>query len=279
VRCSNASFKLDFRLGYSIDAIFSASPATICLGKMNYFSPRIKYNANYLWKFGDGDSSTEKSPNHLYKKIGKYKVTLVVIDTNSCNQKAIYSKEINVIETPIPEVRISKERCIAGIAFEASGLQYDSIFWNFGDQSEIVKNTNPILHVYPTGDFTATIIFKNSITGCTDTIIKPIAAVSDSFEDIKIANVFTPNNDAYNNCFKIIGFSLNCDKGEMLIYNRWGEKLFHTYNLTDCWNGRVENSGEPVPSGTYFYIINVTETTNPKSPKSIHGSVNLIRTE
>jgi gliding motility-associated-like protein len=279
VRCSNASFKLDFRLGYSIDATFYASPTTICLGKTNSFSPRFTYNANYLWKFGDGDSSVVQSPKHLYKKIGKYKITLTIIDTNSCNQKAVYSREISVIETPVPEVKTSKERCVAGITFEASGLKYDSIFWNFGDQSEIIKNTNPILHVYPTGDFTATIIFKNSITGCTDTLIKPISAISDSFENIKLANVFTPNNDAYNNCFKIIGFSLNCDKGEMLIYNRWGEKLFHTYNLTDCWNGRVENSGEPVPSGTYFYIINVTETTNPKSPKTIHGSVNLIRTE
>lgn len=277
IRCSNASFKLDFRLGYSIDATFYASPTTICLGKTNYFKPRYIYNANYLWNFGDGDTSSLKNPSHLYKKTGSYTITLTIKDTNSCNQKATFSKVINVIETPIPQVRTSKERCIAGIAFEASGEQYDSIFWNFGDNSKIIPNTNPITHIYPTGDFTAMIIFKNSTTGCTDTIVKPISAISDSFEDIKLANVFTPNDDPYNNCFKVIGFSLNCDKGEIMIFNRWGEKLFHSMNLTDCWNGRVENTGELVPSGTYFYIINVTDTTNPKSPKSIHGSVNLIR--
>lgn len=277
VRCSNASFKLDFRLGYSIDATFFATPTTICLGKTNFFKPRYTYNANYLWKFGDGDSSTAIEPYHKFQKIGKYRVTLTIIDTNSCNQKSVFSREINVIETPIPQVKTSKERCIAGISFEAFGEQYDSVFWNFGDNSKIISNTNPITHIYPTGDFTATIIFKNSLTGCADTIVKPISAISDSFEDIKLANVFTPNDDAYNNCFKVIGFSLNCDKGEVYIYNRWGENIYHSKNLTDCWNGRVENTGEPLPSGTYFYIINIEETSNPKSPKSIHGSVNLIR--
>jgi gliding motility-associated-like protein len=277
IRCSNASFKLDFRLGYSIDATFYASPSTICLGKTNFFKPRYSYNANYYWNFGDGDTSKDFSPSHQYKKIGKYTVSLTITDTNSCNQKAIYTRVINVIETPLPEVRTSKERCIAGIAFEASGQQYDSIFWDFGDNSKQLQNINPVTHVYPTGDFTATIIFKNSVTGCTDTIYKPIAAINDSFEDIKLANVFTPNDDAYNPCFKVIGFSLNCDKGEILIFNRWGEKLYHSMNLTDCWNGRVENTGEPVPSGTYFYIIKVTESANPKAPKQINGSVNLIR--
>ncbi len=277
VRCSNASFKLDFRLGYSIDATFFASPTTICLGKTNYFKPRYTYNANYLWKFGDGDSSKAIAPSHTYQKIGKYKVTLTIIDTNSCNQKSVFSREINVIETPMAAIETSKERCIEGISFLAIGQQYDSIFWDFGDNSKIISNTNPITHLYPTGDFTATIIFKNSITGCTDTIIRPISAISDSSQDIKLANVFTPNDDAYNNCFKVIGFSANCDKGEVYIYNRWGENIYHSKNLTDCWNGRVENTGEPLPSGTYFYIINIEETSNSKSPKTIHGSVNLIR--
>lgn len=38
---------------------------------------------SYQWSFGDGASSTEISPTHLYKKPGVYKVKLVVVTTGS----------------------------------------------------------------------------------------------------------------------------------------------------------------------------------------------------
>ena len=32
----------------------------------------------FLWNFGDGETSTEISPSHLYKKSGSYKVKLLI---------------------------------------------------------------------------------------------------------------------------------------------------------------------------------------------------------
>lgn len=278
VRCSNASFKLDFRLGYSVDATFNVNPSVICLGKVNSFSPIYTYNANYKWKFGDGDSSTDKTPIHQYKKIGNYTITLTIVDTNSCNQKAVFSRTVNVIDAPKSKVTLFSESCVAGIKFTAEGTQYDSIIWNFGDNSEIQKNQNPITHVYQNGGYSATIIFKNSITGCTDTIVKPISAATDSMINWEIANVFTPNNDGKNDCFNVVGYSPSCEFAEMKIFNRWGERIYYA-SLDNCWNGKIENSGPDAPSGTYFYIITVIKTGNPNLPKEIHGSVNLIRTK
>ena len=278
VRCSNASFKLDFRLGYSVDATFNVNPMVICLGKTNTFTPVNLYNAKYLWQFGDGDTSSKKITTHLYNKIGKYNVTLSIIDTNSCNQKATFNQTIEVIETPLPKVTLMSESCVPGIKFTALGTQYDSIFWNFGDNSEIKKNENPITHIYEKGNFTATIIFKNSLSGCTDTISKPISAVNDSIVNWEMANVFTPNNDGKNDCFNVVGYSPSCEFAEMKIFNRWGERVYYA-SLDNCWNGKIENTGPDAPSGTYFYIITVIKTTNPNIPKEIHGSVNLIRTK
>ena len=102
------------------------------------------------------------------------------------------------------------ESCVPGIKFTALGTQYDSIFWNFGDNSEIKKNENPTTHIYEKGNFTATIIFKNSISGCTDTISKPISAVNDRIVNCEMANVFIPNNDGKNDCFNVVGYSPSC---------------------------------------------------------------------
>jgi gliding motility-associated-like protein len=39
---------------------------------------------NYLWTFGDGTTSTDKDPTHLYSKSGTYLVQLVVINKAGC---------------------------------------------------------------------------------------------------------------------------------------------------------------------------------------------------
>ena len=53
-----------------------------------------------------------------------------------------------------------------------------------------------------------------------------------------IPNAFTPNNTgpSVNNTFKPITGSYL--KAQFSIYNRWGEKLFETNNLTNGWDGK-----------------------------------------
>ncbi|MEM7368481.1 MAG: PKD domain-containing protein [Bacteroidota bacterium] len=66
-----------------------------------------------------------------------------------------------------------------------------------------------------------------------------------------IPNAFTPNNDGDNDVFELIGLSLNT--GEVAIYNRWGEQIYHTFNLDDPWDGT--KNGIPVPEGVYVYVV------------------------
>ena len=94
---------------------------------------------------------------------------------------------------------------------------------------------------------------------------------------MQIANTITPNNDGKNDCFRIYGFSPECEKGYLRIYNRWGALVFHTDDIVHCWDGTVENSGPEVPTGTYFYILDLEETQNPNNPKSLNGVIHVIR--
>ncbi|OYU94187.1 MAG: hypothetical protein CFE21_17305 [Bacteroidetes bacterium B1(2017)] len=52
------------------------------------FNPLTAYNfstAQYLWSFGDGDSSTLRNPMHIYNAIGNYTVCLSILNTtNQC---------------------------------------------------------------------------------------------------------------------------------------------------------------------------------------------------
>ena len=40
------------------------------------------YIHHWLWDFGDGDTSTEQSPLHIYQKNGSHTVELTISDTN-----------------------------------------------------------------------------------------------------------------------------------------------------------------------------------------------------
>lgn len=278
IRCSNASFKLDFRLGYSVDAIFNVR-SPFCVTDSAVFRPQTKYNATYTWYFGDGDSSNEFSPTHQYKTPGKYKVKLLVKDTNSCNVNVKFTRVINVIVAPNANFDVTVNPCSEAIDFAANGSSFDSITWNFGDNTPPVFNENPTSHIYavPNQIYTATAIFKNTLTGCTDTVTKILTDSSFRPKEMNIANVFTPNNDGKNDCFQVYGITKECEKAEIRIFNRWGARVYLSKDLTECWNGRVDNIGPAVPEGTYFYIIDIIESPNPDYPKKINGSVNLIR--
>ena len=277
IRCSNASFKLDFRLGYSIDAEFTTTQ-TRCLKQESKFQPVNKYNTEYSWDFGDGDTSSQFAPIHIYKDTGTYKVRLTVIDTQSCNVSATQIQTIKVILSPKASLSYSTEPCIEETSIEADGQHFDSIIWEFGDGSPLEFNTNPISHIFQKGNYTTTAIFSNSITGCVDTVQINITDSTDKAPDLNLANTFTPDNDGFNDCFRIYGFSDNCEKGQIRIFNRWGVLVYQSDKLGSfCWNGQVNNEGAYLPSGTYFYLIDITESLNNRLPSEINGTVQLIR--
>jgi gliding motility-associated-like protein len=120
-------------------------------------------------------------------------------------------------------------------------------------------------------------MFKNTATQCKDTINIAISDTSFKPKEILISNVFTPNNDNKNDCFEVFGFSKDCDEAQLLIYNRWGERIFKTSDLSICWNGKVDNIGPELPGGTYFYILKIIKSSNTSLPQQINGSINLIR--
>jgi hypothetical protein len=61
----------------------------------------------------------------------------------------------------------------------------------------------------------------------------------------------------------------------MIIYNRWGEKIFETDNSSLSWGGQDNNSGKMAECGVYVYRIQFLDTRY--SNKTIVGAVTLVR--
>lgn len=121
------------------------------------------------------------------------------------------------------------------------------------------------------GTFTVCLKASTLNPGCPDSICKTFKHVLKT--NIKIPNVFTPGNDGLNDDFKIdiTGY----DKFELIIYNRWGTRVFESTDPNIKWNGKSFNDGAECAEGVYFYVLNYRFKGG--TDQQTRGSVTLIR--
>ena len=86
-----------------------------------------------------------------------------------------------------------------------------------------------------------------------------------------IPDVFTPNGDGNNDIFYVYGTEIL--SVDLLVFNRWGEKVFEAHNQFDGWDGRYK--GEPAPMGVYIYEATIHGLDGQTIFKK--GSVTLVR--
>lgn len=74
---------------------------------------------------------------------------------------------------------------------------------------------------------------------------------------------FSPNNDGTNDWFNIQGLYDVFEQHELKIYNRYGTLIFEGDNDTKWYgliNRGINNKGNLVPVGTYFYVLNPNDS-------------------
>jgi gliding motility-associated-like protein len=89
--------------------------------------------------------------------------------------------------------------------------------------------------------------------------VKIMAELSDDC-NIYIYKGITPNNDGANDSWVIDGI-VQFPENKVTIFNRWGDKVWNGNgydNTTVVWNGQ-NNIGNPLPDGSYFYIVEIPE--------------------
>ena len=88
---------------------------------------------------------------------------------------------------------------------------------------------------------------------------------------IYVPNVFTPDNNNYNNVFKAV--TQNIDEFEMIIYNRWGEIIFQSFDKEASWDGYYH--GKKMQDGVYVWKIKYADLNGVKG--ELVGHVTLLK--
>ncbi len=115
------------------------------------------------------------------------------------------------------------------------------------------------------------LISKNEITGCVDSTKKLLMFTP--INQLYIPDAFSPDSKGpeENNVFTVKGPPMK--SYYIMIYNRWGQKLYESNDMTKSWDGT--EGGTLCKSDAYFYMIKTTDLEG--ISRDYSGTVNIIR--
>lgn len=173
---------------------------------------------------------------------------------------------ITVFVRPVPELTVSATQTInprEEVQLQVSGAA--SYQWSPATWLDNTRSAAPTAS--PHTPITYTVVGANEY-GCRDTATVSILIR----EQLFVPNAFTPNGDGVNDFFQLLPFDERVKLREMSIYNRFGQRVFTTRNITDQWDGTY--SGKPADLDTYFYYV---EYKIGEKTYKLKGDVTLLR--
>ncbi|OFY17016.1 MAG: hypothetical protein A2X11_01430 [Bacteroidetes bacterium GWE2_42_24] len=134
---------------------------------------------SWIWNFGDGTTSTEQNPVHVYAQPGEYIVTLVIATAGGCSSSS--TQLVNVSQPsgcqasyryyPIDSLNMLLSNTIQFV--DQSYGSPELWFWNFGDGTTSYEQ-NPVHEFAQFGEYMVCLTIYNLDSTCYDNICLPV---------------------------------------------------------------------------------------------------------
>jgi gliding motility-associated-like protein len=259
---------------------FNADETIGCVPLLVNFTNTTPSSSNCIWTFSDGTVLVGcGSVSNSFDQVGCFDATLTVTDNNGCSNSFSAVDYICTQASPIAAFTPSQTEVSSfstEVTFLNTSYGASNYYWSFAESSYSIEQ-NPV-YVFPedAGSYVVTLVASSSL-GCTDVATATINVKEELV--FFVPNTFTPDNDDYNDMFKPVFYSgFDPYDFSLLIFNRWGETVFESYNAESGWDGSygANNEIKVVQEGTYTWVIRYRETEN-KGVRKVTGHVNVIR--
>lgn len=218
----------------------------------------------YSWSTGANTQTVTVAPNST----STYTVTV----SDECQTYTTSTTATVKIEIPKADFEVVNYPPVQGleVVFQNTSKYATSYDWDFGDSLDPSTSTliNPT-HIYEEPGGYVIRLVATSELGCSDTTYKAIEVMPEFY--IYVPNAFTPNGDRHNQHFEVS--TVNIADFNIMIFNRWGEKIFESNDQEFKWDGTYK--GMMVPDGVYVWVIDFM--SNDGYEDRITGHVAVIR--
>jgi gliding motility-associated-like protein len=255
-----------------ISLTITADHTFICPGTLVKFTASSINEGNapvYTWTVNENTEQSGSSP--LYSTN-----TLTVGDIIQCwltsslvcpvpNPAESSPLTISIYAPPIVDLTDKPFLCAGEPIQLDAGSGYSSYLWQDGSTGQYYTATN-------VGTYLVTVTDSHGCKGSDSVQLKSCDST------LFVPNAFTPNGDGLNDVFKVVYSEDNITSFSMRIFDRWGELVFESTDITKGWDGKIKN--KLAPTGTYVWIITY-QTSSPSNTNtstiSKHGTVILLK--
>ena len=247
-----------------------APPEPGCMPHTINFVNASEYADEYLWEFGDGSISTSPNPTYTYYQAGIYRVKLTVRgpggESAFSDTARIYilpnaffdlaPRYVYVNDEPVYYFNLSEEA--------------DVFEWDFGDGTTSTE-LNPQHKYREEGTYDVTLKVWTDHQ-CFDLYVMQNAVFVEPSGRVEFPNAFRPASPLEENQVFLPGVIDHVEEYHLMIFNRWGELIFESFDQEIGWNGTFK--GEPAKQDVYVWKVTGTYTDGKGFSKT--GDVTLM---
>ena len=201
-------------------------------------------DVSYSWTTPSGSTSQEDTLR-IYSaqqnQSGTY--SLRITDTLDCFSDTVL--QLLIHPDPVPDFG-GQDTIVTENPIELdAGDNYVSYVWNTGETDQYITADH--------NDWYSVVI--ESALGCygEDSVYVLFFAPEPIESELYLPNAFTPDGDGLNDEFRVLNPPDNVSSFSMFIYNRWGQMVFESKDVTKAWNGTYKTGA--APAGMYAYKI------------------------
>lgn len=152
--------------------------------------------------------------------------------------------------------------------------------WDFGDGTTSAE-FNPVHYYQSAGTFDVMLVANNA-WNCPDTFLLESAVIGEASGDIRFPNAFTPGSSGpTDGTYDPNGFTNDhffpvyqgVEKYRLQVFNRWGELVFETNDVTKGWDGFYRGS----PAKQDVYAWKAYAKFSDGREEVLSGDVTLLR--
>jgi gliding motility-associated-like protein len=234
------------------------------------FKNTSTYATSFLWEFGDGAISNKPNPEYTYYEPNLYKIKLTAWGEGGADS---YSTTNEVWVLPNALFQIAPRTVYVNdesVHFDNLSENGDIYLWDFGDGT-VSSEINPT-HVYTKeGNYDVTLEVWTE-NNCYDLYVLKTAVLVEPTGRIVFPNAFRPESSIEENRIFKPGIIDYVEGYHLMIFNRWGELIFESFDQETGWDGYV--NGEMAKQDVYVWKVEGKYTNGQSFVQS--GDVTLM---
>lgn len=222
---------------------------------------------NYLWDFGNGQTSTQQYPVYSYPVAGSFVLKLTV-SSNQC-PLSLNTKVLPItIDAPAPAINYPVVTAVMNYPQKLQARSFaNQAIWSPATNLDNPKSLTPVFKGITPQTYTIQLTTAHGCVTIDTQEVKTLKKIA-----IYVPNGFSPNGDGINDYLRptLTGFK---SVTSFKVFNRWGQLVFQMSSDRPGWDGRVNQ----LPQDSQVYVWTIEAIDVDGVIHQDHGTTVLIR--